>query len=119
MPSSSALFDQAVQRGVSAKWIIESAKRYRSENAENGKMYIAFSDNWLRSERWEDFDEPSVDRSKQIDAVPNGDSAKFFAKKIRHGAYVAPSAISSSLAAEIVGRGLATPEQMKLAGFYV
>lgn len=112
------LFLKAVSEGVPAAWIVASAKAYRDENRGNKPMYLVYADNWLAERRWTDFDQPrAVGQARDQDASDLADVATFFAEKIRAGRYVAPSAISQGLAAEIVARGLATSEQMRGAGF--
>lgn len=107
------LFTEAVNLGVDPAWIIASAKQYRAENTGNKPMYLVYSDNWLEGGRWRDQERPAV--AIQL----RSDLATMFAEKIRAGRYVAPSAITPRLAAEIVGRGLATEGEMRSAGFRV
>ncbi|ATX66710.1 hypothetical protein BG454_13505 [Roseinatronobacter bogoriensis subsp. barguzinensis] len=116
---SKRLFVEAVVSGVDPVWIISSAERV---NATIGKdrHYFARSDRWLEERRWTQHPQSRPGNVIQSsEGAELRDIASFFASKIKEGRYVAPSAISASLAAEIVGRGLATAEQMRGAGFRV
>lgn len=53
-----AAFVEAIRVGVSPRWIIHSAKRYREEQAGNKTSYIATALSWLEKSRWQDFDPP-------------------------------------------------------------
>ena len=113
---SQTLFVEAVDRGINPAWIIASAKQYRAENKGNKPMYLVYSDNWLEAERWRDHDQPGQDKPA-VSAPKGPDVAEMFAGAIKAGRYVAPSAITPRLAAEIIGRGLATEGEMRSAGF--
>jgi hypothetical protein len=111
--ASRELFEDGVNSGVDPKRITKAAARYASENSGNKTMYVAYSSNWLRARRWEDYPE-----DRQINArggsVP--EAAAFWANSIRSGKYVPQSAITAALAECMVSNGLVTLEQMRRAG---
>lgn len=119
LEKSKRLFFEAVTSGADPEWIISSAKKV-SETIGKDRLYFARSDMWLEERRWTEHAKTgptNVIRCSK--GAELSDIATFFATKIKEGRYVAPSAISAALAAEIVGRGLATAEQMHRAGFRV
>ena len=110
---SKELFEAAVTTGVSPDRITRAAQRYRAENASNLRQYVAYSDNWLKANRWEDYpDTPDV-------AAPNGDlgnMAVFWAANIKAGRYIPQNGIGAEVAHIMLANGLVTEDQLRKAG---
>lgn len=102
--------------GVEAVAIIAAAERYRAENAGNKPQYVAYADNWLEQRRWEDYASaaPLVAKSDAVRSM-----ATFWAKKLREGAYIAPSAISAEVAACMIRNRLVQEQDLLRAGVRV
>lgn len=102
-----------MKAGVQREEIVRAAERYRAENAGNKPQYLAYADNWLDQRRWEDYQAaaPVVARS---DAVR--DTATFWAKKVKAGAYIPPTAISAEIAACMIRSGLVQEQELLRAG---
>lgn len=110
---SARLFARAVKSGIPAKKIVRAAERYSTENADNKRMYLSYSDNWLEAKRWEDDpEEPEL----RVVGGSTADLAAFWADKINSGCYVPVSAIKSGLAKRMLRSGLVTIEQIRRAG---
>ncbi|QEW18981.1 hypothetical protein LA6_001159 [Marinibacterium anthonyi] len=105
------VFAEALQAGAEPSAIIAGAKGYAAENADNGRQYIAFSDNWLRNRRWLDY--------APQEGKPKADAAAFWASAVTAGKFIPQSAIQPHLAREIIARRLATPAQLKAVGVEV
>ncbi|NDV52175.1 helix-turn-helix domain-containing protein [Salipiger sp. PrR003] len=108
------LFDQAVRSGEDPNRIAAAAEAYRAENKGNARQYVAYADNWLRDDRWEDHRE--AEGGKQGQPCASGDLAAFWAKKISAGVYVAPSAISAKMATEMLSRRLVSEAELRRIG---
>lgn len=109
------LINAAIAGGVSIEWILQSAERYQAENKGNKPMYVAYADNWLEKQRWQDYPKPHGKNATEASAR---DLVAFWAEKIRNGRYVPISAVSVALARDMVGRQLVTPEELRAAGIY-
>lgn len=105
------LFRQAVQAGEDASGIVDGARHYAKEQAGNRTMYVCQSDNWLRENRWREGAMQADQREGSADTL-----AEFWAAKVRDGRYVPSSAISPSLARDMVRRGLVKQEDLERAG---
>lgn len=109
---STVLFEAAVARGVSPAWIIRSATSYSIEQRENDKKFIAYSDNWLEAERWQDYPEGTASEDRV-------DSALFYAKAVKEKSAIAkPSLITIGMAQEMLHRKLVTEAELKERGIY-
>lgn len=104
--ASRQLFRDAVLAGEDAKVILGAARRYASESARKPAGSICQSDGWLKASRWRD------------EAVA-ADAAEFWADKIRKGRYVPSTAITHSLARDMVRRGLIRSEELAKIGMLV
>jgi len=107
------LFAAAVAGGIPAQRIIEAARRYRAENADNKPQYVAYADNWLDNHRWEDF-QPAPPTASHSAAIRN--MAAFWAKRVRDGAYIPQTAISPEVAACMITGGMVQEQDLLRAG---
>lgn len=106
------LFEDAIKSGVSPAWIIRSATSYAIEQGENDKKYIAYSDNWLEAERWQDYPEAQASTEKM-------DMVVFYADAVKEKKALArPSLISIGMAQEMLQRKLVTAIELKALGIY-
>lgn len=103
------LFNAAVTAGTDPNWIIRSARSYALEQTENDRKYIAYSDNWMEAERWQDFPQQTVEKEKI-------DSAVFWADAIKAGKYVHPHSMKAALLDEMLHRNLVTEDDLKARG---
>lgn len=116
------LFREAVGSGVNPDWVTRAATKYARENAKNKRMYLVYSDNWLRDKRWHDYPECADGVKLPVatsDADPLAATARFMAEKIKGKAYVAPSAVSSTMARYMVERGLVSSADLREVGVHV
>lgn len=109
---TSTAFSKAVADGADPKQIIEAARAYQAENEGNRAQYIAFSDNWLNTQRW-------TDHAKGQATADKPDIAVFWAERIRSGRPVFANPINRDLAMEMVKRGLVSPQELESAGVFV
>lgn len=100
-------------RGVEMERLVQAARRYRDEMAENGRQYAVPSDRWLEERRWQDVGEA---RPCAVSSEAQSSPAHFWASKIRQGRFVAPSAISAGCVREMLGLGLVTEADLRRAG---
>lgn len=107
------LFSEAVAGGASPEVIVKAAERYRAENAGNKSQYVAYADNWLDQRRWEDY-QTAEPLTAQSDVVKN--MAAFWAKKVKAGVYIAPTAISAEIAACMIQGGFVQERDLLRAG---
>lgn len=110
---SEKLFAEAISNGVSPEVIIGAAERYRAENAGNKPQYVAYADNWLDQRRWEDY-QATAALPARSDAVKG--AAVFWAKKVKSGAYIPPTAISAEVADCMIRGGLVLERDLLRAG---
>ena len=111
---SERLFAESVAGGVDPAQIIAAAKAYAVENTGNGRQYLAFSDNWLKGNRWEDHN--------PTDAAPKADSETVAVRIATHIIECKPwviSQISAHKARELIHMQLVTLEQCKAAGLAI
>lgn len=101
---------KAIEAGEDPERIIAAAKAYADEQKGNQTQFVSMSENWLRAQRWANYQKPQSDAEK-ADLVLAG-RAK--ALKARQSWVV--GLVSSHQAAEMVRRGLVTPEDCKAAG---
>ena len=102
---SKTFFNAAVKAGASPNWILQSAKSYAIEQAENDRKYIAYSDNWLEAERWQDYPLKPVKKEKV-------DIAKFWAETIKNGGYISMQSVTARLVDEMLSRELLTEQDL-------
>ena len=110
------LFAEAVAGGILPELITQAAERYRAENAGNKAQYVAYADNWLDQRRWEDF-QAAAPMVAQSDAVRN--MAVFWAKKVKPGSYIAPTAISAEIADCMIRSCLVQERDLLRAGLRI
>jgi hypothetical protein len=109
--ASRQLFREAVLAGEEARAIVSGARRYAKDQAGNKPMYVCRSDNWLRAARWRETAGPL-----DVPGDEGAGIAEFWAPKVKAGRYVAPNAISPSVAREMVARGLVTEGELAKVG---
>ena len=109
---TTSLFEAAITRGISPEGILRSATSYSIEQGENDKKYIAYSDNWLEAERWQDYPEAQASTEKI-------DLAQFYANAVKEKSVMArPSLITIGMAQEMLHRDLVTEAELKQLGIY-
>jgi hypothetical protein len=101
---------KAIEAGEDPERIIAAAKAYADEQKGNQTQFVSMSENWLRAQRWANYQKPQSDAEK-ADLVLAGR-----AKAIKARQSWVVGLVSSHQAAEMVRRGLVTPEDCKAAG---
>lgn len=105
------VFSAVVEGGADPAQIIKAARLFASEQAGNGKQYIATSHSWLANARWKDFD-GVVEAAKA--AVGNPD--EIAAGLIRQGKPFLCASISPARARGLVAQGMVTADECSAAG---
>lgn len=77
---------------------------------------MAYADNWLDQRRWEDY-QTAEPLTAQSDVVKN--MAAFWAKKVKAGVYIAPTAISAEIAACMIQGGFAQERDLLRGGLRI
>ncbi len=111
--ASEKAFLDAIAAGISAEEIVESAKEYADENVGNGRQYIAYSDNWLKDQRW------SEPRREAKRADPSAEdcfegAVRLHAKRILEGRK--PFGCEDKHIHKMLELGLVSAEQIRSVG---
>lgn len=101
---------KAIERGADPAHILNAAKAYADEQKGNKRQYVAYSENWLRQKRWEQFAKPGKGYADH-EAI-----MQFRANEIREGKEWIARYISAAAARELVARALVTEEQCRAVG---
>ena len=112
------LFEEAVSGGEDAEALIRAAAAYSAEQAGNRPMYVCQSDNWLSLGRWKDH--PGAAAAPGVASEDAGsreaEAARFWAGKVKAGAFIPPNAISPRIADRMLGLGLVRDSDLRRAG---
>jgi hypothetical protein len=112
---SHELFLAAIEGGVDPAHIVSAAKAYAVEVKGREPKHIAGSDNWLSKGRWDELKAPAS--ALATGAASNAaDPADYWAGCINAGKFVPSSAISPSLAREMLGRQLVADDKLRGVG---
>lgn len=109
--ATEAALRQAIEDGADPDHILAGASAYAAEQKGNARQYIAFSENWLRLKRWEQFARPGAASGGDPEVI-----AQQRAKAIREGASWIGRHLSAAAARDLVARQLVTVEQCRAAG---
>jgi hypothetical protein len=101
----------AATEDADPKEIISAAARYAVVSKSFDENKVKFSDNWLLAKGWEKYPAPQA-----VKVSSQADRLAYWATAINGTGFLAASSITPSLAREIIGAGLVTPEQMKSRG---
>lgn len=103
-----AALKKAIQKGADPKHILQAARSYAEEQTGNDRRFIAYSENWLKQKRWEQFTET---KKNDPDAVRS-----FYAKAIKEGQRWVGGHLSAAAARELIALGLVTHTECSAAG---
>ncbi|UOA32196.1 hypothetical protein DSM110093_01981 [Sulfitobacter sp. DSM 110093] len=104
-------FAQAIADGTAPNVIIAGAKAYAVENDGNRKQYIAFSENWLNEQRWQNHEVPTVSTAVDAETI----AQKIATQIIERKSWVA-NTVTATKARELVSAGLVSIDECKAAG---
>lgn len=110
---TSAALRAALEAGTPAETILSAAKTYAKEQEGNDRKYIAYSHNWLKSERWKQHEGTAAPQSEDEKAmkVLQGQADAILKKR-----NWARSTISPSQARHLIHLGLVTKDDCLAAG---
>ena len=111
---SMRLFKKAVASGVDPELIKRAARKYATETKSTRIQYVATSANWLDQRRWEDYGSLTTQHSAKT-----GERAAFWAKNIKAGKYIPPSAFTVQVAKVMVRDHSISADHLRDLGFAI